>query len=61
MFDLFVVLLNKLLLVDCAKLIESNSNLNLNSGMLVCVPIPIQHEANGSMIEETIQVRIVIV
>jgi pseudouridine-5'-phosphate glycosidase len=40
---------------ECAKLIHANRELQLNSGVLVCVPIPEQFEANGARIETNIQ------
>ncbi|XP_073301205.1 pseudouridine-5'-phosphate glycosidase isoform X2 [Primulina huaijiensis] len=40
---------------DCARLIDSNMNLELGSGILIAVPIPREHSASGNKIESAIQ------
>ncbi|CAI9091661.1 OLC1v1026735C1 [Oldenlandia corymbosa var. corymbosa] len=40
---------------DCARLIDGNLKLNLQSGILIAVPIPQKHSASGNMIESAIQ------
>lgn len=39
---------------DCAKLIKSNHDLNLKSGMLIAVPIPKEQEAKTANINKAI-------
>ncbi|KAL9258626.1 hypothetical protein AKJ16_DCAP08566 [Drosera capensis] len=40
---------------DCARLIEANTRLDLQTGLLIAVPIPKEHAASGSVIESAIQ------
>eukprot|EP00002_Diphylleia_rotans_P028949 TRINITY_DN5856_c0_g1_i3.p1 TRINITY_DN5856_c0_g1~~TRINITY_DN5856_c0_g1_i3.p1 ORF type:complete len:610 (+),score=115.88 TRINITY_DN5856_c0_g1_i3:77-1906(+) len=40
---------------QCAKLIDANHRLNLNSGLIVAVPIPEQYAATASVVEKAIQ------
>jgi len=40
---------------DCARLIDANTKLKLNTGVLFAVPIPKEHSASGSIIESAIQ------
>ncbi|KAG8371019.1 hypothetical protein BUALT_Bualt13G0043500 [Buddleja alternifolia] len=40
---------------DCARLIDSNMNLKLGTGILIAVPIPNEHSASGNIIESAIQ------
>ncbi|PIN17415.1 hypothetical protein CDL12_09931 [Handroanthus impetiginosus] len=40
---------------DCARLIDTNINLQLGTGILIAVPIPSEHSASGSIIESAIQ------
>ncbi|KAM3692568.1 hypothetical protein ACB098_08G097400 [Castanea mollissima] len=40
---------------DCARLIDANTKLKLNTGILFAVPIPKEHSASGSIIESAIQ------
>ncbi|CAI9091664.1 OLC1v1026739C1 [Oldenlandia corymbosa var. corymbosa] len=40
---------------DCTRLIDGNLKLNLQSGILIAVPIPQEHSASGNMIESAIQ------
>jgi pseudouridine-5'-phosphate glycosidase len=40
---------------DCARLIDANMKLKLNTGILFAVPIPKEHSASGSTIESAIQ------
>ncbi|XP_040991853.1 pseudouridine-5'-phosphate glycosidase isoform X2 [Juglans microcarpa x Juglans regia] len=40
---------------DCARLIDANMKLKLDTGILIAVPIPKEHSASGSVIESAIQ------
>ncbi|CAA0805834.1 indigoidine synthase A family protein [Striga hermonthica] len=40
---------------DFARLIDTNINLKLGSGILIAVPIPSEHSASGNIIESAIQ------
>ncbi|KAF5447717.1 hypothetical protein F2P56_033246 [Juglans regia] len=40
---------------DCARLIDANMKLKLDTGILIAVPIPKEHSASGSIIESAIQ------
>ncbi|KAL6564786.1 hypothetical protein OROMI_016236 [Orobanche minor] len=40
---------------ECARLIDTNINLNLGSGVLIAVPIPSEYSASGNIIESAIQ------
>ncbi|KAK6164100.1 hypothetical protein DH2020_000964 [Rehmannia glutinosa] len=40
---------------DCARLIDTNINLQLKTGILIAVPIPTEHSASGNIIESAIQ------
>ncbi|KAL6563884.1 hypothetical protein OROHE_005124 [Orobanche hederae] len=39
---------------ECARLIDTNINLNLGSGVLIAVPIPSEYSASGNIIESAI-------
>ncbi|CAH9099728.1 unnamed protein product [Cuscuta europaea] len=40
---------------DCARLIDANTKLGLQTGILIAAPIPKQHSASGSFIESAVQ------
>ncbi|CAG8432971.1 11032_t:CDS:10 [Diversispora eburnea] len=40
---------------ECAKLIQANSKLNLNSGILIAVPIPEEYAADAEKVESAIE------
>ncbi|EYU46214.1 hypothetical protein ABFS82_04G063500 [Erythranthe guttata] len=40
---------------ECARLIDTSSNLKLGTGILIGVPIPSEHSASGKTIESAIQ------
>ncbi|KAL6516322.1 hypothetical protein OROGR_019627 [Orobanche gracilis] len=40
---------------ECARLIDTNINLNLGSGVLIAAPIPSEYSASGNIIESAIQ------
>ncbi|XP_019176810.1 PREDICTED: uncharacterized protein LOC109172091 [Ipomoea nil] len=40
---------------DCARLIDANIKLGLQTGIIIAVPIPKEHSASGSLIESAIQ------
>ncbi|KAI3450016.1 hypothetical protein Pfo_006681 [Paulownia fortunei] len=40
---------------DCARLIDTNINLKMRTGILIAVPIPSEHSASGNIIESAIQ------